>query len=78
MRFPIILIYHLRFYHFLKLKSQAILVKMSFKIIGLTISFALIFVIPGVHTEVKKENDENFPALMHLLKVRKGLRTIVI
>ena len=73
-----ILIYYLRFDHFLKLKSQAILVKMSFKILGLTISFALIFVIPGVHTEVKKENDKDSPALIHLLNVRKALHTIVV
>ena len=62
----------------MKSKSQAILVKMSFKILGLTISFALIFVIPGDHTEVKKENDRNLPALTQLLNVRKELHTIVI
>ena len=62
----------------MKLKSQAILVKMSFKILGLTISFALIFVIPGAPTEVKKEYDKNSPALIQLLNVRKELHIIVI
>ena len=72
------LIYHSRFDHILNLKSQPTLVKMSFKILGLTISFALIFVIPGDHTEVKKENDRNSPPLTQLLNVRNKLHTIVI